>query len=265
MDKLLIKELKLKNSSINNNVECSICYDNFINVKNIYLLEKCNHIFCKTCIFKQMNIDKHKLNIMCPLCRTENKNIKFNDSNNIERPDGIVMFPINFNFVVYELTTNDSPENYYDINVGDTSELVSTPQNQNTSHYSEIHYGELLSEQDITTVMYQTNCTQETAINVINNNYGNIFGAIMELLNDDIHKLLPAQQLLLAQQNQNTLIYSEILNGELLPILWSGQVITSEQAITIAMYQSNCTLEAAINALNNNDGDVVEAIMDLTE
>ncbi len=77
MNTTLMNELKLKKSCINDNEECSICYDKYKNIQSIYLLEECNHMFCKPCIFKQMNYDKHKQNIVCPLCRMENINIKF--------------------------------------------------------------------------------------------------------------------------------------------------------------------------------------------
>ncbi len=87
MDKTyVINELKLKNSCINNNDECSICYERYTKIQNIYMLDNCKHLFCKTCIFEQMNIDKYKNNIICPLCRTNNSNVKFinnnDDSNN---------------------------------------------------------------------------------------------------------------------------------------------------------------------------------------
>ncbi len=78
MDENSINELK--NSCINNNAECLICYENYTDIETIYILENCKHVFCKPCIFKLMDNDKYKQNIQCPLCRTENKNIKYDDT-----------------------------------------------------------------------------------------------------------------------------------------------------------------------------------------
>ncbi len=79
MNDTLINEIKLKNSLVNNNEECSICYEKFVQIKNIYMLEKCNHLFCNTCMFKQINTDRYNTHITCAMCRTKNnKNKQYN-------------------------------------------------------------------------------------------------------------------------------------------------------------------------------------------
>ncbi len=87
----IINELKLKNLFINNNEECSICYEKFISPKYLYILNKCNHIFCKKCIYHQMNIYKYNKEIFCPLCRTKNINIKYHNELHNQNNEKIFM------------------------------------------------------------------------------------------------------------------------------------------------------------------------------
>lgn len=75
-----LKELKLKNLFINNNEQCSICYENMTDIKSTYMLDNCNHIFCKTCVFSLLNHGKHTDHITCPLCRATNTIIKFQNN-----------------------------------------------------------------------------------------------------------------------------------------------------------------------------------------
>jgi len=89
-----LKELKLKNLFINNNEQCSICYENMTNIKSTYMLDNCNHIFCKTCVLSLLNHNKNtdyitcqengvslrKHIVFCPLCRAENTIIKIQNN-----------------------------------------------------------------------------------------------------------------------------------------------------------------------------------------
>ncbi len=222
MDKRLINELKLKNLFINNNEECSICYNNFTHIKNIYMLEECNHIFCKTCIFKQMNIDKHKRHICCPLCRKENKNIKFN---NID----------NFNEELWGNSIWSMINNY-----------IIGPERTNMPHQisTQVFFGMRTD--------YESRANYESYVQRINSDYdGDELAVFHPPENPEFNNydtiIGDTPELLSTPQNQNTI-----------------HIIYPERDIELVISQAGCTREAAITALNNNNGDIVEAIMDLT-
>ncbi len=202
MDKKLMNELKLKNSHINNNDECSICYNNFAQIKSMYLLENCNHIFCKPCIFKQMDYDKYKQNFACPLCRTENKNIKYKINQNNSFPYTTTNqgprwtyhlmhnLPVIIDIFYVAANIDDQISSIRNILNNNLNNNLNSGIDNNVNNNSELHELEFdntlnfqieSDEQDIQLVMNQTNCTREEAINALNNNNNNLVNAIMEL------------------------------------------------------------------------------------
>ena len=185
---IVIKELNIKNNLLNKNEECSICYEIFTNVKQMYILDKCNHIFCKKCIFHHMNINEHIKNIYCPLCRTEYNNVKYKLNNNF---GGMRVYLYGQRFIHQHLIAPQLPPSF--VSLGslnfDGDELSSFQNNignripyinSQTQTFNN-NNNENDNEADIILVMNQAQCTRELAINALNNNNYDIVNAIMDL------------------------------------------------------------------------------------
>ncbi len=309
MDKKLLNELKLKNSYINNCEECSICYNDYTQIKSMYLLENCNHIFCKLYIFKLMDIDKHRQNVACPLCRTENKNIKYKINQNDFSL--YMQFLSNQNLTNQNLTNqnltnqNLTNQNLTNQNLTNQNLTASTitinqgpryPYNHSFFNYPLWTYQQPMMIQTIGRVMrhnshntmptithydietYNNNSNRITPLNInvniidfpsmvedtisgvymsnlnMNDNLNNNIGDSEDNYDSDDELPELESDNTSTFQNQNTQTQTQT----------QTQTESDEQDIQIVMCQSHSTREEAINALRNNDNDIINAIMELT-
>jgi len=113
------------------------------------------------------------------------------------------------------------------------TKTLDTP-NQKTEEY--------IKEGEIKLVIAHTECSREEAIIALRQTKGNVVGAIMAIFVPEKQNVQP--------QTQN--------NEELL------EDLIKEEDVQTAMAQTQCNREQAIQALRQNEGDLVNAIMDLT-
>jgi len=230
---------ELKNSCINNNAECSICYENYTDIETIYILENCKHVFCKPCIFKLMDNDKYKQNIQCPLCRTENKNIKHDDIITLPQREFDLLFILNLLDPIYIENNRRNPRyflNWSGMRVDAQRSTMNILQREiaaiNTPH---ITYSPPItlpsSEQQFTlpASTSQTNAQQQSVP----------FDHMMNSI------LIPTPY--------NQIEHSEHLSSS----NWS------EDNVETVMSLEPCTRQEAINALNNNNNNIEDAIFEL--